>query len=182
MVNAMNKVLKDCILNIMMPFLDDIPIKGCSDEKNKMKDKDGCKKFVIHHVKDYKKVLQRLEEVNLPFLGEKSLFGQPGIVVVGHLCEAYGRKPSPFTVNAIQDMDECMSQMEVRRFLGACAFYHIWIPHYAHIVKPLYGLMKKKHRFEWTSEHTLPIRRLKKLLMEALYYGRRTILIASLFS
>jgi hypothetical protein len=87
-------------------------------------------------------------------------------VVVGHLCEAYGRKPSPFTVNAIQDMDECMSQMEVRRFLGACAFYHIWIPHYAHIAKPLYGLLKKKRRFEWMSEHTLAIRRLKKLLME----------------
>ena len=28
MMNAMNKVLKDCIPNITMPFLDDIPIKG----------------------------------------------------------------------------------------------------------------------------------------------------------
>ena len=29
MMNAMNKVLRDCILNITMPFVDDIPIKGC---------------------------------------------------------------------------------------------------------------------------------------------------------
>ena len=29
MVNAMNKILKDCILDITTPFLDDIPIKGC---------------------------------------------------------------------------------------------------------------------------------------------------------
>jgi hypothetical protein len=29
---VMNKVLRDCILEIMMPFLDDIPIKGCAVE------------------------------------------------------------------------------------------------------------------------------------------------------
>jgi hypothetical protein len=63
--------------------------------------------------------------------------------------------------------EECVTQTEVRRFLGACAFYHIWIPHYAHIAEPLYGLLKKKRRFEWTSEHTIAIRRLKKILMEA---------------
>ena len=42
-VNSMNKVLKDCIPNITIPFLDDIMIKRCSDEeKNESKDKDGC--------------------------------------------------------------------------------------------------------------------------------------------
>ena len=46
-------------------------------------------------------------------------------------------------------------------------FYHIWIPHYAHIVEPLYSLLKLKRRFEWTSKHTFAFRRLKKLLMEA---------------
>ena len=29
MMNAMNKVLRDCILEITMPFVDDIPMKGC---------------------------------------------------------------------------------------------------------------------------------------------------------
>ena len=46
--------------------------------------------------------------------------------VVGHLCGAYGRKPSPSKVNAIKDMkEECITQTEVQRFLGACAFNHI---------------------------------------------------------
>ena len=166
MVNAMNKVLKDCIPDITMPFLDDIPIKGCSvEEKDVSKDKDGCRKFVVDHIKDCEKVLQRLGDANLTFSGEKSAFGQPEILVVGHLCGAFGRKTR---VDAIQAMkEECTTQTEVRRFLGACAFYHIWIPHYAHVADPLYGLLKKKRRFEWTSEHTLAIRRLKTLLMEA---------------
>ena len=29
MVNVMNKLLRDCIPEITMPFLNDIPIKGC---------------------------------------------------------------------------------------------------------------------------------------------------------
>ena len=32
MLNVMNKVLRDCIPDITMSFLDDIPIKGCSVE------------------------------------------------------------------------------------------------------------------------------------------------------
>jgi hypothetical protein len=47
------------------------------------------------------------------------------------------------------------------------SFYHIWIPHYAHVAKPLYGLLKKNRLFEWANEHTLAIRQLKELLLEA---------------
>ena len=94
-------------------------------------------------------MLQKLEDANLTFSGEKSAFGQPEILVVGHLCGSYGRKPTPSKVNAIQEMkEECVSQIEVRRFLGACAFYHIWIPHFAHVAEPLYGSLKKRKKFE----------------------------------
>ena len=88
--------------------------------------------------------------------------------MVGHLCGSYGRKPSPTKVEAISAMkEECGSVTEVRRFLGACAFYHIWIPHYAHVAKPLYGLLKKSKKFEWTKEHTEAVRRLKRTLTAA---------------
>ena len=169
MVNAMNKVLRDCIPDITMPFLDDIPIKGSlEEEKDESKDEAGCRRFVMDHIKDCEKVLKKLEDANLTFSGEKSAFGQPEVLVVGHLCGAYGRKPSPTKVDAIQEMkEECISQTEVRRFLGACAFYHIWIPHYAHVAEPLYGLLKKRKKFEWQEEHIDAIRRLKKLLLEA---------------
>ena len=47
MVNATNKVLRDCIPDITMPFLDDIPIKGCPvGEKDET---IGCRKFVATH-------------------------------------------------------------------------------------------------------------------------------------
>ena len=52
--------------------------------------------------------------------------------------------------------------------MGACAFYHIWIPHYAHVAEPLYGLLKKGRRFEWLDEHTESVRKLKEALAAAL--------------
>ena len=169
MMNAMNKVLRDCIPDITMPFLDDIPIKGCPEsEKDESLDQDGCRRFVSNHIKDCGRVLERLEGAGLTFSGEKSAFGQHEILVVGHLCGPYGRKPSPAKVNAIQEMrEECGTQTEVRRFLGACAFYHIWIPHYAHVAEPLYSLLKKGRKFKWEPIHTEAMKRLKGLLVAA---------------
>ena len=61
----------------------------------------------------------------------------------------------------------CESLSEVRRFLGACAFYHIWIPHYAHIADPLYHLLRKGKKFEWKLEHAKAMKKLKKTLRRA---------------
>ena len=62
-------------------------------------------------------------------------------MVVGQLCGPYGRKLSPAKVEAISAMKhDCNSVTEVWRFLRACTFYHIWIPHYAHVAELLYGV------------------------------------------
>jgi hypothetical protein len=63
--------------------------------------------------------------------------------------------------------DDCRSVTKVRRFLGACTFYHICIPHYAHVAEPLYGLLKKGRKFEWTTDHTDSVRRMKEALTAA---------------
>ena len=61
MVNAMNKVLRDCILDITMPFLDDILIKGCPvEEKDETTGPDGCRQFVATHIDDCERVLHML--------------------------------------------------------------------------------------------------------------------------
>jgi hypothetical protein len=62
---------------------------------------------------------------------------------------------------------DCKTVTEVWRFLGACVFYHIWIPHYHHIAEPLFGLLKKGHKFEWGEERTESIRKMKEVLAVA---------------
>jgi hypothetical protein len=41
------------------------------------------------------RILERLEEVDLTLSIDKSKFGFDEILVVGHLCGRYGRKPNP---------------------------------------------------------------------------------------
>ena len=90
-----------------MPFLDDIPMKGCTvEEKDETMDDRGCRKFVVDHIRDCEKVLRKLEDVYLTLSGEKPTFR--------HLCWPYGRRPSPTKIDAIQAMKEiCESQSEV---------------------------------------------------------------------
>ena len=57
--------------------------------------------------------------------------------------------------------------MEVRQFL-ASAFHHIWIPHYVHIVEPLYGMLKIGWKFIWGEELSKAIQRQKRMLTATL--------------
>ena len=121
MQSAMNQILKDFVHDKTIPFVDDIPIKGCKEEaKDLTLDADGCRMFVRNHINDVDKILKRLEEVDLTLSIDKFKFGFDEIIVVGHLCRRYGRKPNLEKVDAIARMKACSSTTEVRRFLGAC--------------------------------------------------------------
>ncbi|KAL3697011.1 hypothetical protein R1sor_011087 [Riccia sorocarpa] len=174
MMNGMNKVLRDFIPEKTMPFLDDVPIKGCrEEEKDEILDSRGCRRYISEHIEDYERILKRLEEVNLTLSGVKSTFGVREVVIVGHLCGWFGRKPEAAKIDAIQRIREvCKSLSEVRRFLGMCVFYYIWIPHYAHIAEPLYALSRKGQKFRWEEKHVDAMRRLKALLSSSPVLGK----------
>lgn len=102
MMNGMNKVLRKFILEKTIPFLDDVPIKGCvEEEKDETVDEEGCRKFVSNHIMDCEKILTRLEDAHLTLSGVKSVFGVKEILVVGHMCRSYGQKPSMEKMDAI---------------------------------------------------------------------------------
>lgn len=165
MQSAMNQILRDFVPDKTIPFVDDIPMKGCEEKDRDLTvQDDGCRAFVSNHIEDVARILSRLEEVNLTLSIEKSKFGVDEILVVGHLCGSYGRKPNPEKVDAIGRMKACSNITEVRRFLGACVFYQIWIPHFAHISEPLYKLLRKKNKFLWKHEQDLAMIELKRIL------------------
>lgn len=151
-----------------MPFLDDVPIKGC-DEREKddeALDLRGCYKFVTNHIKYFDKILSKVEEVNLTLSRLKSVFGVGEILIMGYLCTTNVRRPCPAKIDAIQRMKEtCINVTEVRRFFGVCIFYLIWILHYAHVIDPLYQLLRKNQRFLWSDSH---LKAMQKLKMSAL--------------
>jgi hypothetical protein len=87
MINGMNKVLRDFILEKNMPFLDDVPIKGCiEDENDDTMDKKGFHKFVLDHIIDCEKILSKLEEICLTLSKLEPVFGIREFVIVKHMC------------------------------------------------------------------------------------------------
>ena len=168
MQNAMNRILQPFIPEKTRPFLDDIPIKGCAEGvKDETLREDGIRKFVWDHIQDVEAILQRLIEAGVTLSGEKSAFGLKEILVVGHMCGTYGRKPNGAKVDAIGRMKDCTAAQKVRRFLGGCIFFSIWIPHFAHVADPLYLLLRKNVRFVWTSDQSTAMKRLKVALQNS---------------
>ncbi|KAL3686784.1 hypothetical protein R1sor_013093 [Riccia sorocarpa] len=114
----------------------------------------GATNSVAHMMAGMNKVLKDfIPEKTMPFLDDVPIKGSK--------------------VNAIQKIREvCSSLTEVRRFLGALVFYHIWIPHYAHAADPLYELCRKDVKFKWTEKHAESMRKLKELLSTSPFLGR----------
>jgi len=57
--NAMNQVLRDFMPKKTIPFVDDIPIKGCKEGIDDLIiNDDGCIVFVKNHIKDVEKILK----------------------------------------------------------------------------------------------------------------------------
>ncbi|KAL3681576.1 hypothetical protein R1sor_024532 [Riccia sorocarpa] len=110
MQNAMHKVLRDFVPDVTIPFVDDIPIKGCAiDDRDDIVVSGGCRRFVLDHIRDVEQILARLEEVHLTLSGAKSRFGVSEILVVGHMCGTFGRRPNPEKVDALARMKDCQS-------------------------------------------------------------------------
>ena len=166
MQNAMNRILQPFIPEKTRPFLDDIPIKGCLyRERDLTVRQDGLRQFVWEHLQDIDAILQRLIEVGLTLLGDKSSFGLEEIIMVGQICGPFGRRPNEAKVDAIKEMKDCKTTSEVRKFLGACIFYRIWIAHFGHIADPLYDLLRKNVRFVWKEAHAKAMQQLKNALI-----------------
>jgi hypothetical protein len=162
----MNRVLQEFIFAKTRPFLDDIHIKGCLyAEKYETVRPDGLKQFVWEYLWDVAAILQKLMKIGLTLSGEKSSFGLVKIMVVSQICRASGRRPCKLKVDAISEMQNCQTNSEVRRFLGACIFYRIWIAHFAHIADLFYDLLRKNVRFVWTDVHAKAMKLLKVALL-----------------
>ena len=103
-----------------------------------------CKIFVKDLINDVNKILKRFEEVDLTLSINKSKFGFDEIIIVERSCGRYEKKSNPKKVDAIAKMIASSRIIEIRRFLGGCVFYEIWIPHFAHMTEPLYKFLRKE--------------------------------------
>ncbi|KAL1658184.1 hypothetical protein GGG16DRAFT_33931, partial [Schizophyllum commune] len=118
-------ILRPLIPDITIPYIDDVPVRG-PETRYELPDgsyetipeNPGIRRFVWEHLLNVNRVLQHMGYSGGTFSGLKSLLIALQIIVVGHLCTYYGRRPEEDRVGVIERWGPCRDVSEVRQFLG----------------------------------------------------------------
>ena len=83
---------------------------------------------VARHREDLRAVLSRLSSAGLKINRAKCTFGSHSVTFLGHTVNANGIVPLPKKVDAISNMEQPKTKVELQRFLGCVNFYHRFVP------------------------------------------------------
>ncbi|XP_047533388.1 uncharacterized protein K02A2.6-like [Vanessa atalanta] len=109
-------------------------------------------------------VLQRLEDAGLTIQASKCEFFKHELCYLGHIIDKNGVRKSPDKVKAILEVSKPENVTQLQSFLGLTNYYRNFIPEAASILYPLYNLLHKNVKWEWTSIHEDAFNKIKKLM------------------
>ena len=102
-------ILHEEILEVTIPFIDDVPIKGLAskymnsdDTYETIPQNAGIRRFVWEHLQNLNRVVQRMKYCGGTFSGPKTTICAEEITVVSHRCTYKGRLPETDRVGVIR--------------------------------------------------------------------------------
>ena len=108
----------------------------------------------IEHVKHLETLLTLLREHKLVVKLTKCKFAQREVKFLGHILSEGTLRPNPESVETILKWERPTQgnnrQKAVKGFLGMVGWYRKFIPKFAEIARPLFELLKKEAKWEWT--------------------------------
>lgn len=109
------------------------------------------------HVRDLRRLFQRLKETGLLLNRDKCQLGRASLTFLGHVVDSQGIAIPPERVEAIRRFPVPTTPKELERFLGICAFFHRFVPHASGKMASLSRLksVNRQKDFEeaWLPEH-----------------------------
>ena len=148
----MNRIFFNLIGKCVFIYIDDLVVFSPSYEQ---------------HAKDLAEVFSILKKNGLKLNLEKCHFFQEEVELLGHILSTKGIKPIPEKVKIIANWLPPKDVSKLTSFLGAVGYYRKFIKDFAQIAKPLFKLLKKNTKFEWTTEADLAFITLKDRLINA---------------
>ncbi|UYV83276.1 K02A2.6-like [Cordylochernes scorpioides] len=116
-------------------YLDDILITGETE---------------TDHLNNLETVLKRLNEYGLKANKEKCKLFQERLEYCGHVIDRNGLHTADNKIRAINDAPESLNVTQLRAFIGFVTYYHRFIRNAAEIMSPLYDLLKKGTKWNWS--------------------------------
>ena len=118
-------------------YLDDILVTGSTREE---------------HTQNLKNVMLRLQKFGLRLNEAKWKFFQSELEILGHVVTPAGIRPTDQRVDNILKAPIPKSKSELKSFLGLMTYNAKFVPSVASILHPLYLLLRKDSRWEWTDK------------------------------
>jgi hypothetical protein len=100
-------------------------------------------KYIQEHDARLKKVLDRVQAVNLKLNQKKCQIRKEEIPYVGHLLTKDSLKPDPEKIRAVQAMTKPSNTKELKIFLGFIQYLAKFLPNMAEVSAPLRKLLEK---------------------------------------
>jgi len=148
----MNKLLRNLInTGKVATFIDDVIIG--------METEEGHDKIVAE-------VIRRLEENDLYVKPEKCRWKVREVEFLGVVIGLEGIKMEKEKVKGVLEWPTPKCVKDVQKFLGLANYYHRFIKGFALIARPLYDMVKKDKKWEWTEKQERAFRELKKKFIE----------------
>ena len=110
-------------------------------------------------------------EDGLKIKGSKCNFFQKRVSFLGHIISESGVEVDPEKIRAVEKMNEPSSLKDARAFLGLVDYYRKFIQGFGKTTEPLYSLLNKSNKFEWSTECRTAVAELKKKFLEAPVLG-----------
>jgi hypothetical protein len=98
----------------------------------------------LDHVRDLKRVLEKLRENKLYVNAEKNEFALRELEFLGQVLAGDGIRPDPKKIQAIREWDAPRTQKGVRSFLGFANYYRKFIKNFSKVASPLSNLLVKE--------------------------------------
>lgn len=98
------------------------------------------------------KVLSALMNAGIKLNVKKCAFYVDSVKYLGYIFDKQGVKPDPEKIRAIIDAPSPVNVSQVQSFIGLCNFYNRFIKNFSEVFAPLYSLLKKNAKFQWSAE------------------------------
>ena len=134
----MDSVLRD--MPFLFVYLDDILVASATPEE---------------HMTHLRQLFERLSEHGLIVNPAKCQFGQSSITFLGHHVTPRGAVPLPARVEAVAAFPRPHTVQSLQEFNGMVNFYNRFLPHAAHLMRPLYEALRgkaSKDVLDWSAD------------------------------
>ena len=110
------------------------------------------------------RVLARLQQHGVKLKREKCRLGLEEVQYLGWRISASGLRPVKDKVQAVVDMPDPKDIKALRSILGSITYYQRLLPNLSTLLAPLYRLLQKGVKWEWSDECKRALARVRRLL------------------